>query len=322
MATIKDIAKQTGYGVGTVSRALNGGQGVSPHALKAILESAERIGYSPNTYARNLVKGDFESKTIGLLMMLDSNTYLYEMLRGIYNVLNNLGYNILMFSVGSKRERIINHIIAENLCGLFVIATPLRDDEKKIFSLNNIPYIYLDYYETNENYIAVDNYRGGSIAAEHLLSRECKKIAYIGETRASEQQNERLRGFGQTLKRNGSRLFLSDYVNVTFNSSFSDLKKRCTTTVERLSAADVDGIFCYSDELAIAILQETKRQGKKINIIGYDDIPAAEYFSLTTVHQPLERMGEEAAKEIVNLSTPPKEPIERFFKPKLVLRDT
>ncbi|MBN1499396.1 MAG: LacI family DNA-binding transcriptional regulator [Spirochaetes bacterium] len=322
MVKIKDIAEQSGYGAGTVSRALNGGEGVSPRALKSILETAERMGYSPNTYARNLAKGDFESVTVGLLTLLDTNQYLFEMLRGMYTVLNNKGYNILMFSIGKKRDKIISHIISENLCGLIVIATPLLDNEKQIFNANKIPYIYLDHYEDGENSISVDNFRGGAAAAEYLLSKGCTKIAYIGETRGSKHQDKRLKGFESTLKKNGLFPTGIEYVNMTFNISYSDLEKRTVQKVRNLIAAGADGIFCYCDELALVALDEIRKQPREIFLVGYDDIPAARHVSLTTVNQPLDKIGEEAAKAIISLSAGESAIINKRFRPKLIIRNT
>lgn len=317
-ATIKDIARISGYGVGTVSRVLNGSPLVRDETRKRIMAVARKLNYRPNKVAKMLVTGRFSQSTIAILLPKITHRFSMEIVAGIYSRLNELGYNLLVFNIGKKREEVFEHIRYSHFSGLIVLLNPLRPEEKSMLKAENAHFVYLDFHDRNENSIFFDNHLGGGYAAAYLEEKGCKRVVFIGDLAKTVQREERVEGFKSGLRERGMDLIDELYIPI-------DEKESYRVTRDLITRRRIDGIFFYSDDLALGGLKAKRDLGSDIRIIGYDDIQAAGYVGLSTVRQDsnvLGRLGAEAIVEIVKGEKLRAEdlPIYKCLKPQLVDR--
>ncbi|NQT58529.1 MAG: LacI family DNA-binding transcriptional regulator [Bacteroidetes bacterium] len=292
--TIKDLAKISGFGLGTVSRVLNGSSAVSDTTREKVLEVARRLKYKPNKTAKMLVTGQYNNSTIGIILPKITHKFSLKILEGIYSCLNERGYSLLIFNVGKQREEIFRQIMYTDFTGLLALVDPLTENEKLRLKEHNNKFIYLDLHEKGENSIYFDNFHGGSLAADYLIAKGCKHIAFIGDLSASQQEIERLSGFKGQLETNQMDL-KSEY------SISLDKDEAYRLTSDLIKQGDIDGIFYYCDILALGGLQAKKELNSSIHIIGYDDISPTEYVNLSTVRQDGVELGKLGAQQIVDL---------------------
>ncbi len=316
--TIKDIARVSGFGVGTVSRVLNGSPFVKDETRKKVMAVAKKLGYRPNKVAKMLVTGRFPQSTIGVLLPKITHRFSMEIVSGIYSRLNELGYNLLVFNIGKKREDVFEHIRYTHFTGLIVMLNPLSGPEKLMLRNENTHFVYLDFHEEGENSIFFNNRMGGRLAAEYLVSRGCKRIAFVGDLAKTIQREERFSGFKGALEEMGVGLVGEFYIPVDERESY-----RLTWKI--IEAGNIDGIFFYSDDLALGGLRAKREKKSDIRIIGYDDIQAAGYLGLSTVRQDANLLGRLGAEIIVNLiesgvGVEEEEKVYRCLKPSLVDR--
>ncbi len=292
--TIKDIARVSGFGVGTVSRVLNGSPFVKEDTRKKVMAVAKKLGYRPNKVAKMLVTGRFPQSTIGVLLPKITHRFSMEIVSGIYSRLNELGYNLLVFNIGKKREDVFEHIRYTHFSGLIVMLNPLTEPEKLMLRNENTHFVYLDFHEKEENSIFFNNRMGGRLAAEYLVNHGCKRIALVGDLAKTIQREERFSGFKEALDNMGVELVTELYIPV-------DEKESYKIATEIIEEGEIDGIFFYSDDLALGGLRAKRERKSNIRIIGYDDIQAAGYLGLSTVRQDANLLGRLGAETIVNL---------------------
>jgi DNA-binding LacI/PurR family transcriptional regulator len=229
-----------------------------------------------------------------------------------------MGYSLLIFNIGNNREVMFEHIRYSHFSGLLALKDPLNEEEKAILREHYSDFIYLDYHEKGENSIFFDNHSGGRLAASYLVDRGCRNIVFIGDQKRSQQRCERLQGFKGGLKALGVPLIEVKYIPIDEAESY-----RITKHIIKNSRAD--GIFFYSDDLAVGGLRAKKESRKKICVIGYDDIEAAGYLGLSTVRQDAHTLGRLGAQKLVEILqqgqlNEDSKPISLCLKPELIDR--
>ena len=318
-ATIKDVAQASGFGVGTVSRVLNGSPNVREATREKILRVAKRLRYKPNKLAKMLVTGRHSQSVIGIILPLITHRFSLEIMGGIYSKLNELGYSLLIFNLGADREVMFEHIRYSHFSGLLALKDPLKEEEKTILREQHSQFIYLDYHEEGENSIFFDNRKGGGLAACYLLERNCRNIVFVGDQTRSQQRHERLKGFTDKLASHGVSPQDEKYIQVDERESYR-------VVMELIRKGETDGIFFYSDDLAVGGLRAKREAGSGIRIIGYDDIQAAGYLGLSTVRQDAYRLGRLGAGKLTELLeagyNENKETISVCLEPELIDRDS
>lgn len=316
MATIKDIARLSGVGQTTVSRVLNGSKNVSKATHDKVLEIVKKLNYKPNAAARYLKRGDFSLNTIGIIMPKIIHPFWYEILKGIHVSLQKRNYNLQIFNVDNNPGEVIRYVSEERLAGVIIFAYPLTNEIKEMFQVTNTEYLFIDHYDNDDLSIYYNNKYGGELAASYLLSKKCKKIIYIGDLEKHIVQADRLKGFKEKLLKNNIELTAEKYVSL-------DTKDAYQLTKELITKQKIDGIFYFCDQIAYDGLKAIKDMKKKVNIIGYDDMPASDYLGLTTIKQPTFLVGKKATEKlfkIINGDAKKQKSIR--IKPELIIRNT
>ncbi|MDA3957253.1 LacI family DNA-binding transcriptional regulator [Oceanispirochaeta sp.] len=318
--TIKDIAAKAGVGIGTVSRVLNNSPNVKDSTRSEVLRIAKEFNYVPNGAARMLVRQSHSVATVGLLLPVVENQFFFELIKHIYSRLKADQFNIMIFNTDHGQESVIHHIVEQRLSAVLTLGDPpLTASEQEILNFHKIPFLYVDHHEADTSYISYDSVRGSTLAAEYLISRDCRKIMMIGLSDRSQQQLDRFEGFRKRADEAGGILVSELCINS---------EEECYDISRTLmNDKNLDGLFYFSDTMAYGGIQARMESGATVSIIGYDDIFPSKYMKLSTIRQSLEILGTEAASMIIELVRQREDGedhqiLQQILQPELVDRDS
>jgi len=331
VTTIKDVARQAGVSVTTVSRALNGHDDVNPETRRRIQEVADQLGYSPNIAARTLVSK--RSRTLGLLLSaLTRNSVkdniVFEMLCGMNDRAAELEYDLVLFNTTPQKQRQKSY---KALCkergvdGVIMMGMRLDDPYLEEMLHASIPCVLIDIpieRKKNIGYVMTDNVQGAMEAVTHLIERGHRHIGMINGHAQAAVSIQRLDGYRQALGRHGIP-FADRYVE---DGGFSEDGGKDAAYRLLTSCPELTAIFCASDLMALGALQAIRALGKRvpedISIIGFDNIVAAQYCTpaLTTVNQDKYQMGYIAAATLIDMLEGRQVPRYRKMPAELIVR--
>ncbi|OIU68621.1 LacI family DNA-binding transcriptional regulator [Rossellomorea aquimaris] len=299
MPTIKDVAREAGVSVATVSRVLNDTGYVGTDTRKKVMKAIARLNYSPNEVARSLYKR--ESRLIGLLLPDITNPFFPQLARGVEDELSRSGFRLLLGNSDENTEKELDYIqtfVQNNVVG---IISATNHVDYQIYNELKLPLVLLD--RTSEEFPAVyaDGREGGRMAARTLIDKGAERITLVKGPAHVKPAQDRYKGALEEL----SRTDVDFSVLSTTSYSFEEAKGWAEELFEKFP--DTDGVIASNDIVGIAILHEALKLGKRIpeglQIIGYDDIPQSSlsYPTLSTIRQPAYEMGREAAQLLINI---------------------
>lgn len=277
-----DIAKETGYTVNTVSRALRDKDDIGKNTKITIKQIAEKLGYIPNSLASSLRSGF--SYTVAIVFDNLINPYYTIMTEKIHRQLDSLGYATMIFAAYNYMFNLdsLNPIISRKVDGIISFLEP-SSEVIDICKKNKIPLVLLGRKNTQLaiDTVSTDDYRGGFKVGELLIEKGVKNVGYIGAPREIECSVRRQTGLRDAyIKHN----LPYNEENIRYTNS-NNIEK----DLEILLQNKVDGIFFFNDVLAFEGIKYLQAKNynipEDIKIVGYDDI-AHEFpipISLTTV---------------------------------------
>lgn len=275
--TLKDIAKEVGISINSVSKALKNHKSISEYTKKKVVEVANKLGYVPDNSAKGLRSGKL--KVIAIIYDNFTNPYYSMMLNKTSKILYENEYESMIFvdrhSIGFLSLELAKKAISYRVSGIISFIEPL-DEAKKCIEISKIPFVLVGRSgkKTNSNSVSGDDYQGGALAAKKLLELNGKEFLYFTEHSALSIDKLRYEGFKDTLinsKIDQNKIHkLSDFGNIGVN-----VKEEFTKLLD--SNDKIDSIFCFSDLLAFELLQIISENygSRKINVIGYDNIQSS-----------------------------------------------
>ncbi|NLM09350.1 MAG: LacI family transcriptional regulator [Clostridiaceae bacterium] len=302
MSTLKDVAERAGVTVTTVSRMLNNRGYVSEKTKNKIRQAMKELNYRPNEFARALSLQ--RSNFIGLIVPSARNMFFSKVIDSVERQVSKHGYKLLLCTsnLEPKKEFEYFDMLSANKVAGVIIASHTQDIDKKINI--NAPVISIDRIISPQiPAICSDNYQGGVLAAEHLISKGCKKLAHIsGSIHLNMDANKRYYGFKDVCEKKGVPHILIDATEEQFLSMNYD------SIVNMLldNYPDVDGIFTSNDIIAAQVIATCSRRGIKIpdqiKVVGYDDIDLCTIFnpSITTIRQAISEISLYAVESIIS----------------------
>lgn len=327
--TIREVAKHAGVSVTTVSQVLNGkGDRFSESTRNKVLKAKDDLHYVPDFNARNLILQS--SKTIGVLVPNIGNPFFSTFFRGIQAVCRQEQYLPLVFSASQDpvtEEYYLGNLVQRSVDGLIISSSSVTAEAiDKILKPNHIPYLLFDRNQTRDNgdRLRVDDYQGGKLAAEHLAKLGHKKITVMMPENSTGNVVNRLNGFIDGLKN----------YKISFNRDQNIVTAPLTKlggyeNTDKVLAKHPTAVFCANDELAIGLYRRLHELNidipHDISVMGYDNIDLCEYVSprLTTIEQPILKLGEISAQLILNRIKDEKLPRQLVDVPvKLIQRDS
>lgn len=303
MATLKDVAKEAGLTVTTVSRVLNNRGYISEDARKRVAEAMKKLNYRPNELARSLQNK--KTKTIGLIVPHIRHPYFAEMISNLENAAYKKGYKILLCNSRDDDDRMQEYIemcTSNRVCGLILCSGQVSTRD---FESLDIPVITVErFMETGTASILCDNYGGGRMAAECLIEKGCRDIMLIGSPGKGTVKmpaDSRFDGFKD--KCNEHQV---NYVEIqTDYSEFVEMSYHASIEKALREHPYVDGVYANSDLIAVQTLQVCYHMGiqvpDQLKIIGFDDTLIAEMTApaMTSIHQPIKEMASMALDLLV-----------------------
>lgn len=321
MSNIREIAKKAGVGIATVSRYLNGTGYVSKEARQKIKKAIEESNYVPNALARAIFTKHFN--TIGLMVPNISNPFFNQMALVIEKYANNMGYTIFLCNTDDNKEKekkYLEVLRSHRVAGIIASRSQCSEEYKNI----DIPVIaFENHISDNIITVSADNYNGGKMAFEHLYEKGCRKILHIKGPKSFEATEMRYRGFLDGAKSKNIEIdcieFESDFQVEMIAGNINKIK----------SIGKYDGIFVFNDIAAATVMRLLKKMGVSIpqetQIIGFDNSFIGEllYPSLTTINQPVQKLGNTVIKLLIKLINGEKVPIKDYIvETKLIKRET
>jgi len=321
---LKEIAHLTNVSVSTVSRVLNGKGQVSDKKRKEILRVAKELGYTPNYHARVMAKKT-KITSIGLIVPDIVNPFFARLTRGVEKACGEDTLVVLMDSFRNleREEKLIRNARFHGVDGIIIGNSRVSDDLVLEVS-SYIPVVVFDKDYNMENVVSIvlDNFYGAYCATKHLIESGCKNVVHLGGTHELYVSLLRLEGYQAALKE--FNLPPSAYaVGYDEVAGYEQMKKILA------SGHNVDGVFCMNDLVAVGAMKAIREFGlsvpEDIAIVGFDnDEELCEIISpsLSSVHQPVEEMGEISAKLLFELIKGNTKVRRYVFSPRLVVRQS
>jgi LacI family transcriptional regulator len=309
MVTLKEIARDVGVSVVTVSKVLRNHLDISHTTRDRVLRRARELGYRPNLTARSLVTG--RSSLVGLLVPDLVHPFFAEVARSLAGALRVRGlYLLICSSEGDpelEREQ-IEHLLSRRIDAIVVAPVGQDDDALESISSSGTPLILLDRQSAiaGAHFVGVNDFQIGLIATDHLISIGCRRIAHLRGPQNSVGL-KRLEGYRKALKVAGLP-FDPDLVSETSKGDVVSKAQGAKETARFLRLdSPPDGIFCFSDPMAIGAMDVALQAGvsipKQLAVIGSGNLhyDTSLRVPLSSVDQKSEKIGQRVAEIILRL---------------------
>lgn len=307
--TMKDIARELGVSVATVSRALKDSPRISAEQRERIKAYAREHNFIPNFLAESLRNSHVHpQRIIGVIVPEFAHFYFSSVLSGIEEEAAARGYSVLVGQSNERYDRearLCRSFFEHKVCG--VIVSQAKDTQQyghfQMLIDRGVPLVFYDRICTgvNASRVVVDDYAGAFNAVKHLIETGCRRIAFYGTSMKLEISKNRYNGYRDALLQAG----------LTPNPGwqlFCDNRMYAESmTPELLQREEIpDAFFAVNDDTAIGILHTAKRMGYRVPedicVCGFGNGPRAVSCDpmLTTVEQRGEQVGEEAVNILLD----------------------
>ena len=305
--TRNDVAFAAGVSPATVSYVVNDGpRPVSPETRKKVLEVINRLGYQPNAVARNLRRQ--RTSTLGLILPDTHNPYFAEVARAVEQTAFERGFTVMICHTDYNLDRELHYVsvlIAERAAGVIWFPATNSAEPARLLTEYDVPLVVLDRQVEGSQATSVlaDNFRGGYIAAQHLIELGHRKIGCITRPFDLYHSQERVRGYQAALRNAG--LPIEERLAVKGGFRLEDGRAAAFRLLDQ--HRDMTAIFAYNDFMAIgalrAVIERGLRVPEDVSVVGFDDIPQSAFTcpALTTVRQPKHEMGCQGAGLLLDL---------------------
>jgi DNA-binding LacI/PurR family transcriptional regulator len=324
--SLKELAQHLGVSPSTVSVVLNDvpGRSISEPTRARIRQAAEELGYRPSLLARSLRRQ--QTQTIAILLPLVGEEYHAQVLSGLASYLEEHGYSYLIAQHRHDSARVAEYtkmLISRGAEGVIAIDTHVDTSP-------HVPMVAVAGHQAlpDVTNVVLDHDRAGMLTMQHLHDKGHRQIAVIKGQPASSDTETRWKATSEAAKKFGisipAHLVLQLERNLTSPELAYELVRQLLAAPPAFTA-----IVCFNDIAALGAIRAVTDAGLQvpgdISVVGFDDIRLADFAkpSITTVHQPLQQMGELAARLLLDrLSTGKAGPHEVAVEPVLVARES
>ncbi|MEM6160847.1 HTH-type transcriptional regulator GalS [Erwinia sp. P6884] len=301
MITIRDVAREAGVSVATVSRVLNQSAAVTPETRDMVLHIVDTLGYRPNANAQALVTQ--VSDTVGVVVMDVSDPFFGALVKAVDTVAQRMHKHVLInnsYHQADKERHAIEVLIRQRCNALIVHAKALGDAELASL-MEQVPGMVL-INRTLPGYahrcVCLDNVSGALMATRMLQQQGHQRIGYLASSHPIEDVDQRRQGWAQALAE--QHLVVPES---WIAAAEPDLQGGEAAMVELLGRnLQLTAIFAYNDSMAAGALAALKDNGiaipQHVSVVGFDDIPISRYTDpqLTTVRYPIVSMAKLATE--------------------------
>lgn len=309
MVSIKDVAEKCGVSIATVSKALNNHNDVSENTKRLIKQTADELGYLPNSQARALKTN--RTYSIGVIYADKSgtgiaHTYFSKVLESFRAEAERLGYDITFINnrnIGDRSMSYLEHCKYRNVDGVAIVCADFYDSNVTDLINSNIPLVTIDFISEKTYSVSSDNAMGMKRLVEYVVSKGHTNIAYIYGN-SSQVTTDRLNSFKSTLESLG----ISSNIDYVRQTKYHDPVSAGKIAQEMLRLYNPPTcIIAPDDYSAIGVINAIEQLGLSVpddvSILGYDGIYLSQILErpLATIKQNIELIGKRSAQMLVRL---------------------
>ncbi len=300
--TLAEVARLAGVSVATASKALTGRHHVASATRQRVIEAAEKLAFTPNQSARNLLEG--RTGTVGLLASDLEGRFMIPVLAGAEDAFGTGSINVFLCDARGDAVREQHHLRAllnRRVDGIIVVGDT-TDPRPSLGKQLPVPvvYAYAPSDDPTDTSVVPDNVGGGRLAVDHLIAVGRRRIAHISGERSYAAARDRALGFEAGMSAAGL-----EPVREPLFGPWTERWGRDATTILMRSHPEVDGIVAGSDQIARGALDTLRDLGRTvpedISVIGYDNwavLAANARPELTSIDSDLQEVGRIAAMRI------------------------
>ncbi len=330
MATIKDVARLAGVGLGTASRVVSGKGAVAPVTAERVRRAIEELDFRPSHAARSLLSGT--THMVGVYIPILKGTFYTPILQIIDMELRANGQNMAVVfgsGLGNARQQALEGVqfLLERGCdGLIVISDALLEEDIASLGTKGKYLVVLNRYykDYREQCFSVDHKQGGKLAASTLLEQGHRKFAVITGPSTAIDNVARISGFVGELAKHG----IDASKIIMLEGDYSPESGWLAVGALLASQQKFTALFCANDEMAIGAISRFNEAGIEvpgaISVMGYDDTPTAEYSAprLTSVHVPWREVTLSALNWLLNQCYGGSRPVKRKWPVSMTWRSS
>jgi LacI family transcriptional regulator len=301
-STIRDVAREAGVSVATVSRVFNNSGPVRSETRQRIDEVAKRLSYSPNGAARTL--STRRTQTIGVLLPDLYGEFFSEVIRGIDQVVQRSGWHLLVSSSHNERAEIeaALRVMRGRVDGLIVMSPDLDAHALARNLPDGLPVVLLNCDVDDRSYdsINIDNYGGAHAMTTHLIGLGHRRIGLITGPLRNHDARERQRGAHDALRAAG----LEPAPELELAGDFSEASAHAAAMRLMALTPRPTALFAANDSMAIGAMSALRDAGVRVPedvaVAGFDDIPIARFVNppLTTIRVSIPELGGRATRRL------------------------
>lgn len=305
MATMKDVARVAGVSTSTVSHVFNNTRFVSDEIRERILKAVADLNYAPSALARSLKMN--QTRTLGMIMTTSNNPFFAELVSVVERICYEQGYSLLLCNTEGSEARLqhaLDVMLQKRVDGLLLLCAEFSHlSDQVLDKYPNVPLVVMDWgpdYK-NADRIQDNSFQGGYLATRYLIEQGHQQIACITGPSDKLPSQTRLQGYLAAMQE--ADLPVDERWIVTGDFEF---KGGLIATQQLLTLSPrPTAIFTGNDAAAVGAYQAIYQAGlnipQDISVVGYDDIELAKFMTppLTTVHQPLEQLCEQAIQALI-----------------------
>lgn len=293
-ATIRDVAREAGVSIATVSRAMRDPGSVRLETRERVHQVAARLHYVPSHLGRQLAERRHAAN--GIVFPDLSGPYFAEVVLGYEGVAAELGRSVLILSTSGRPDAVeAVEGMAERCDGLVVLGVTIDDAVVAGLHARGTPVVLVARPPLPEiDSVRAENLTGARALADHVLDAGARSLAFVGDPEAGPDVAERYAGVAQAVAERGADLRLVP---------LGEMDEQAGAEAGRRLAAGgdlPDALLCANDETALGLLGALRTRGVSVPgdvlVTGWDDVMAARYADLTTVRQPMHEIGATAAR--------------------------
>ena len=302
--TIRDVARKAGVSHQTVSRVINGSDGVLPETRALVEAAIEQMGYRPSAIARSMARG--QTHTLACISPNLTDYTFASVIEGAETEARQHEYFLLSSSASDPQafHELVNELIGHRRVDGLIVINPYADDRYK-FLPKDFPLVFVGARSHDEKVcsIALDDEKVAYEATQHLIALGHTNIAMITGPMEEDCSQDRTAGYQRALQEAGVPFDETMVIEGDWSATSGQSALQSFVEDGRIPTA----VFAQNDRMAMGVLRAARdanlRIPSQLAVIGVDDMPLSSYFDppLTTMRQDMPLIGQKATRMLLDI---------------------